>query len=169
MDSFDADWLTAREPFDNAARSSRLVRRVGQTLDADAVLHALDLATGTGANVRYSVPRLHSSQEWLLVDHDPRLVAEIASTMGRWAAPRRFEIVPESGAMSLHGERLSCRLQTRCIDLVAGVDSPTSEIFDDRALVTASALLDLVSERWLRALAGRCRRARSAVLFALTY
>ncbi len=42
-------------------------------------------------------------------------------------------------------------------------------IFDGRALVTASALLDLVSERWLRALAARCAGHGAAVLFALSY
>jgi hypothetical protein len=36
-------------------------------------------------------------------------------------------------------------------------------------LVTASALLDLVSAEWLGSLAGRCAEAGAAVLFALTY
>ncbi|MBI3491471.1 MAG: class I SAM-dependent methyltransferase, partial [Acidobacteria bacterium] len=36
-------------------------------------------------------------------------------------------------------------------------------------MVTASALLDLVSESWLRALAERCRANGAAVLFALSY
>src|SRR5258707_11635990 len=36
-------------------------------------------------------------------------------------------------------------------------------------LVTASALLDLVSERWLRELASACRSHGAAALFALTY
>jgi hypothetical protein len=35
--------------------------------------------------------------------------------------------------------------------------------------VTASALLDLVSESWLRTLAARCRGERAAGLFALNY
>jgi hypothetical protein len=35
--------------------------------------------------------------------------------------------------------------------------------------VTASALLDLVSRRWLETLAARCRAAGAMVLFALTY
>jgi hypothetical protein len=42
-------------------------------------------------------------------------------------------------------------------------------MFSGRALVTASALLDLVSEAWLRALVARCREAGAAVLFALSY
>jgi hypothetical protein len=37
------------------------------------------------------------------------------------------------------------------------------------SLVTASALLDLVSERWIDALADACRAAQANVLFALTY
>jgi hypothetical protein len=36
-------------------------------------------------------------------------------------------------------------------------------------LVTASALLDLVSMPWLQALAGYCRRLGAGVLFALSY
>lgn len=35
--------------------------------------------------------------------------------------------------------------------------------------MTCSALLDLVSEAWLRELAERCRHAAAAVAFALTY
>ena len=42
-------------------------------------------------------------------------------------------------------------------------------MFSGRALVTASALLDLVSEEWLRSLAARCRESGAALLFALSY
>jgi hypothetical protein len=42
-------------------------------------------------------------------------------------------------------------------------------LFKGRALVTASALLDLVSDAWLEALVSRCFEAGAAVLFALTY
>ena len=44
-----------------------------------------------------------------------------------------------------------------------------AEIFEGRNLVTASALLDLVSESWLRLLAARCREAGATALFTLTY
>jgi hypothetical protein len=39
----------------------------------------------------------------------------------------------------------------------------------ERALVTSSALLDLVSAEWLRALVRRCHRAAADVYFSLTY
>jgi len=57
---------------------------------------------------------------------------------------------------------------TRCRrDLNAVVDD--DELFRDCALVTASALLDLVSAQWLAKLVRRCRAADAAVLFALSY
>ena len=61
---------------------------------------------------------------------------------------------------------MTCEVETRRLDLVT-LDH--AEIFAGRHLVTASALLDLVSEDWLRALAARCRELRAAALFALTY
>jgi hypothetical protein len=52
-----------------------------------------------------------------------------------------------------------------CVDLAA-LDEP---LFTGRSLVTASALLDLVSASWLETLAARCRAQRATVLFALSY
>ena len=56
--------------------------------------------------------------------------------------------------------------ETRELDLGAR-DAP--EIFVGRDLVTASALLDLVSTPYLAWLADRCRAHRAVALFALTY
>jgi SAM-dependent methyltransferase len=135
-----AEWLAIREPADFAARSASLTRAVIERLPSRQPLRILDLATGTGSNVRYLTRFLPPDHEWLLVDRDRDLLAEAA---------RRLP-----------------RVDTRCFDL-GPLDRP--EIFANRDLVTASALLDLVSERWLRDLAERCHAARAAVLFALTY
>ena len=56
---------------------------------------------------------------------------------------------------------------SRCLDLQHAVLD--ASLFKGRALVTASALLDLVSDAWLEALVARCFEAGAAVLFALTY
>jgi hypothetical protein len=139
MSGFSAQWLALREPADAAARSARLACTVTDALSGRSVVRGLDLAAGTGSNVRYLAPRLPASQEWLLVDGDARLLAAAA------------------------GLRSST---VRQLDL-GRLEHP--DIFDRRDLVTASALLDLVSDDWLESLARQCRRVRAVVLLVLTY
>lgn len=147
MEHFAADWLALREPADHTARSAPLTRALARALPRGTPFHVLDLAAGTGSNMRYVAPRLPEEQRWLLVDHDPVLLAQ---------------------AKPPSGEGL-CRVDTRRVDLAALTDVEEGEIFDGRQLVTASALLDLVSEDWLNGLAARCYTRGSAVLFALSY
>jgi hypothetical protein len=149
---FSAEWLTLREPADFAARSAALTRAVADVLDPRLPLRALDLAAGTGANVRYVADHVNGAQEWLLVDHDPVLLSHVAQRMAIWAFAR--------------GGEISIAFDTRQADL-GTLDDPAT--FAGRTLVAASALLDLVSGPWMRALAARCREAGAAALFALTY
>jgi SAM-dependent methyltransferase len=148
MSAFTADWLALREPADRAARSVRLTRAIAAALPKKTPLHVLDLASGTGSNMRYLTTHLSRDQQWLLVDHDPALLARVSARSRADEADHRFE--------------------TRQLDLAA-LDVSACDIFEGRALVTAAALLDLVSESWLRALAARCRARGAAVLFALSY
>ena len=143
---FSADWLALREPADRAARSTRLTRAIADAFPREAELRILDLGAGTGANMRYLTKYLPDHQSWLLVDYDAALLASV---------PTR-----DDG---------SCQVETRQLDLRMLGDDATREIFSGRALVTASALLDLVSKEWLRALAARCRESGAALLFALSY
>ena len=143
---FAASWLALREPADHAARSTTLVGRVAGTLPADVVIRVLDLGSGTGSNLRFVAPRLRQPQEWLLVDRDLELLALARAS----AAPHAV-------------------IQTRAIDLSRTADRGVRALFDGRTLVTASALLDLVSEAFVQVLAERCRDGGAAALFALTY
>ncbi len=152
MGEFTAEWLALREPADARARSARLASLVADRLAHVDELHVLDLATGTGANARYLAEFLPGGQhrpQWLLVDRDHGLLVEATVQM-----------------------RSRGRIETRSVDLAAAFEpapGDPDDICAGRDLVTASALLDLVSERWLQALARRCRDAGAAVLFALTY
>jgi hypothetical protein len=138
-----SSWLALREPFDVAARSARLTGQIADALaGAERPLQILDLATGRGSNVRYLSPRLPGPQHWLVVDRDPALLEAVPAHVG------------------------DVRVDTRCAELGV-LDDPA--LFMGRHLVTASALLDLVSETWLEALAARCRASGAAALFALTY
>jgi hypothetical protein len=139
---FSAGWLALRESADHAARSARLTQTVLDALPRESPLGILDLAAGTGSNVRYLAAAWAdeaSRLDFLLVDHDPALLAR---------APKVPNVATRWGDLST-------------------LDDLT--IFEGRSLVTASALLDLVSEVWLRRLAERCAEAGAAALFALSY
>jgi len=135
-----ADWLSLREAADAAARSTDLLKAVVDVLPSRRPLRIVDLGTGTGSNVRYLSSRLPRPQEWLVVDREPSLLDALA-------------------------RRVDVPLTMRATNLGALTD----DLFADRDLVSASALLDLVSESWLQILAQHCRRAGAAALFALTY
>lgn len=136
MSRFAADWLALREPADARARSAALATRF-----AGGVRRAVDLASGTGANIRYLAPRLGGAAEWLAVDDDPALLEALVAPAGTAVRTLRLDLARSLETVSLRG----CDL------------------------VSASALLDLVSTGWLDRLAAACSAARVAVLFALTY
>jgi hypothetical protein len=152
---FSAVWLALREAADSRARDASLTAQLAQfarpARPAQPALPArfIDLACGTGANLRYLAPRvvtdlelsLVGEQRWLLVDRDAALLARIGNVAG-------------------------CRIETRQLDLVTGLHSLA---FEPGIVVTASALLDLVSDRWLTPLVERISASRCAALFALSY
>lgn len=144
MDEPLSHWLGLREAADVAARSEAVTRTIADALRAGEPICALDLATGTGSNIRYLVARLPGRQRWLAVDRSADLLTELR---GRTSS-------------------LECEIETRHMDLGTLDDR---EIFAGRHLVTASALLDLVSAAWLRTLAGHCRAAGAAALFTISY
>jgi hypothetical protein len=154
MSGFSADWLALREPADHAVRSERVTRLIGQHLASarSGAIRVLDLGSGTGSNLRYLWSRLPAPQQWLLVDNDPGLLARAEAGGNR----RRLE-----AEQSLAGSAVStARRDLSVLD---------ASLFTGRTLVTGSALLDLVSENWVRALVSHCRGAGAAALFALTY
>jgi SAM-dependent methyltransferase len=138
---FSPGWLALREPVDHRSRAEELVDPLGAWWSSRAGSEVLDLACGTGSNLRYLAPRLPGPASWTLVDHDAALLARVLTPPGARAV------------RTIHADLTDVPLR-----LVAAAH-----------LVTASALLDLVSEDWLVALIDACVAARCAVLFALTY
>ena len=166
MDNALSGWLQLREPADAVARSERLTRMIGDALAGSEPVRVLDLATGTGANLRYLAPHLPCLQRWLVVDRDPTLLALLPALTSSWGAARQYDVRTHANGCAIRGERLECHVEARQLDLGSLTDE---EIFAGRHLVTASALLDLVSPRWLSELAARCHAAGAAVLFTITY
>jgi hypothetical protein len=165
MDESLLQWLRLREPADAAARSERLTQVIADTLPAGAPLSVLDLATGRGSNVRYLAGRLPSPQRWLAVDRSAALLAGLRDEMTSWGGARG-KVRADAHSCVIRGVGFECDVETRQMDL-GRLDRP--EIFGGRQLVTASALLDLVSEEWLRTLATHCRAVGASVLLTVTY
>jgi glycosyltransferase involved in cell wall biosynthesis len=175
---FPASWLALREPHDHAARDAMLTEKLRGWLvaagglarpdpatDAAPPLGIVDLACGTGSTFRYLAPRLGGPQRWILVDQDRCLLAH----------------APQSGAgtgasIGMGGVFADCQVTTSCLDLAADLDRLPLAGAD---LITASALLDLVSIEWFKRLLATIVAAGSqpapappilpALLLALTY
>ncbi|MFN8057923.1 MAG: class I SAM-dependent methyltransferase [Vicinamibacterales bacterium] len=167
MSGFSAEWLALREPHDHAARSTvelpaafrEALRRVGR-------VSVLDLACGTGSNLRFLAPRLGGDQRWVLVDHDARLLACVRSTIDAWASRENVRVESTTQGFRLDASAWRCDVELRQADLGS---AEAVALVDGRHLVTASALLDLVSASWLERLVERCVASRAAVHFALSY
>ena len=185
--TFPPTWLALREPADHRSRATELLEplRTWMWMQAGGTGHVVDLGCGTGSNLRFLAPRLASAEQkaeplpWVLVDHDPALLAEALSL----AAEAELEAAdagtadagtaagdpatgdasePSATAEPAHPRP---RVETRVGDLAAeGIEAVAGA-----RLVTASALLDLVSEAWVDRLVKACRAHGAAAHFALSY
>jgi SAM-dependent methyltransferase len=143
---FTADWLSLREPVDHRSRSAPVLAAVTRWVAGRERLRVVDLGCGSGSNLRYLLPRLPVQQEWVCIDQDAELLERLVAA------------APDSPRLA----GLSTRLGSlRCLDLLADIAPST--------LVSASALLDLVSAAWLADLVALCRRKGAALLVATTY
>lgn len=166
MSGFSAEWLRLRESADAAARNPALTTRLIAWRRRHDALSVLDLGSGAGANFRVLAPALGGRQNWRLVDHDPALLARANEMLRRWAATRGMTVADQGAALLLEDETRHSRLEWSCLDLNADWERLAVA---NVQLVTASALIDLVSADWLERLARRCRKWRAAVLIALSY
>lgn len=155
-DHFTLDWLRLREPLDHAARAMSLTLDLAswaqQTRASSApqsALEIVDLGSGAGSNLRYLAPRLPVAQRWLLVDHDPQLLAAAV-------APSAAVVGADEAPVSVATRQ--CDL--RSLPDLGAACAPQ--------LITASALIDLVSEDWLRALVNWVVARRAALLVVLS-
>jgi hypothetical protein len=125
------EWLGLREGADATARSAGLVARLGQHLPAGPlVIH--DLGGGSGAMGRWLSPRLPGPQHWVVHDRDSELLE-----------------------LAVAGAPASVTVEARQSDITR----LTRDDLADASLITASALLDILTAdelaRMLRACAGR--------------
>lgn len=150
-EKFESDWLGLRESADHSARDSQLTAAAADWLSGQRQVRLLDLGSGSGSNVRYLAPRLPGPQHWELLDHDSSLLSQAHS---------RCRLLKDSADQPI-------QLATHSVDL-----RDLGQVLQARHpihLVSASALLDLVSRPWLEALADYCRSRAAAILVTLSY
>jgi hypothetical protein len=129
-------------------------------------IHAIDLATGTAANLRYLSPLLGGAQTWQLIDHDQALLDAIPARLAEWSRDRGSTSRASGEGIRIDDPGFECEVHYRSRDLARDL---TAINVPRGSLVTAAALLDLVSDSWLADLAAHCRASYAPVLFALTY
>ena len=188
MSDFSADWLTLREEADARARANRLLdalmaadRRTDGQLQQQ-YSEILDLGAGTGANLRYLAPHLGSGQRWRCIDQNPALLARLPQATTDWAERHGYRIDVETDTSSLRfagpAWNGSAHCEQRNLAAAPGTEASPKQAplppgfplpLPHAGLITASALLDLVSKDWLANLISSCRRARCTLLFALSF
>ncbi|WP_405794517.1 trans-aconitate methyltransferase [Streptomyces longwoodensis] len=145
------EWLQLREGADASARAVdlldplriRLANLPGRS--GGAVVH--DLGCGTGSMGRWLAPRLDGAQHWVLHDRDPYLLHFAAVASPRAAAD---------------GSRVT--VETRRGD----VARLTPDALAGASLVTASALLDVLTREEVGTLAAACAGAGCPALLTLS-
>jgi hypothetical protein len=140
-------WLVLREPADAAARCVELARRLGGHLPATGPLVIHDLGAGTGTMGRWLAPRLPGRQHWVLHDRDADLL-ELA--------------LADPPGPAADGAAVT--VETRRSDVTRLAPGE----LDDATLITASALLDMLTADELEGMLGACTAAGCPLLLALT-
>ncbi|GGK63806.1 hypothetical protein Sme01_06060 [Sphaerisporangium melleum] len=144
-------WLALREDADAAARATGLLDPLRAHLASEVArtgrLVIRDLGCGTGAMGRWLAARLPGPQHWILHDRDPDLLALAAS-----------------GVRGPAGDGSPVTVETTRGDITR----LSPEDLAGTSLVTASALLDLLTADEVDALAGACARARCPALLSLS-
>lgn len=140
---FSPAWLDLREAADAGARNALLQARLAEWCAGQERLKILDLGAGTGANPRFMRPSLPAGQDWVLVERDRDLIAAGAARLASGPAPFRY----------------------LTLDLARDLERLEAE---HPALITASALLDLVGTGWLQRLAALRERLGAALHLVLS-
>ena len=152
---FAADWLALREPFDHAACSVALARRLADLLPRRPRL--MDLGAGTGSLFRFLAPIIGRGQDWVLVDADGTLLDEAFGRTAAWARRLGFAATAPGDELLVstpHG-LWRMRAVNTCLPLAApspGASRRPLPLAGEVDGVVCSALLDLVSSAWLQCL-----------------
>lgn len=144
--AYGQEWLALRERADGAARATGLVETLREFLLQNGFV-VRDLGCGSGGLGRWLAGRLPGAQRWVLHDRDAELLTRARDGLPRASLDGR----PVTGVAEL-----------------GDVTELTATGLEGTALVCGSALLDLLTEEELRAVAEAAVAAGCAVYFTLS-
>ncbi|WP_326574678.1 methyltransferase domain-containing protein [Streptomyces sp. NBC_00487] len=144
-------WLELRESADADARAVDLLDplriRLANLPGRATALTVHDLGCGTGSMGRWLAPRLDGAQRWVLHDQDPNLL--------RLAAARAPRAAADGSPVTVTTRR-------------GDIGRLTADDLAGASLVTASALLDVLTREEIEALAAACAGAGVPALLTLS-
>jgi SAM-dependent methyltransferase len=140
-------WLALREPADADARCAELAGQVRRQLPTGRCLVIHDLGCGSGAMCRWLAPQLTGPQHWVMYDRDADLLAVAAA---------------ELPARSADGAAVTVETRRRDITRLDPGDLLGAD------LVTAAALLDMLTANEVARFAAACAGAGCPVLVTLS-
>lgn len=140
-------WLRLREAADAAARASDLVRQIQPHLPAGGRALIYDLGCGAGSMGRWLAPRLTGAQHWILYDRDAGLLADATA---------------DPPAPAAGGAEVTIETRERDITRLGPDDLAGA------SLITASALLDMMTAEELERFVATCARAGCPVLVTIS-
>lgn len=141
------EWLALREPADAAARARDLAERLRGERPRTGRWEIHDLGGGTGAMGRWLAPRLPGPQHWIVHDRDADLLTVTAT---------------DSPGPAADGAAVT--VETRSSDIIRLGPSELA----GATLITASALLDMLTADELSELVAGCAGPGCPVLLALS-
>jgi SAM-dependent methyltransferase len=140
-------WLRLREAADASARAADLVAQIQPLLPAGGRAQIHDLGCGTGSMGRWLAPRLTGIQHWILYDRDADLLDHAAADLPVAAA---------DGA--------AVTIETRQADITRLDPGDLA----GASLITASALLDMMTAEELGRFVTTCANAGCPTLVTLS-
>lgn len=142
-----AEWLRLREPPDAQARATELVEELLPDLATERAMQIHDFGCGTGSMARWLAPQLGGPQHWVMYDRDAALLDLVA------ADP------PDTAA---DGSPVTVETRQRDITRL----DPDELV--GASLITASALLDMMTAEELERLVATCASAGCPTLITLS-
>jgi hypothetical protein len=142
-----SQWLALREPADAAARAVELVEELRPYLPTHGVMAVHDLGCGTGSMGRWLAPKLSGPQHWVMYDRDTDLLALAETDLPDQAS--------DGAAVTVETRR--CDITRLDPEELAGA-----------CVITASALLDMMTADELERLVATCAGAGCPVLVTLS-